>query len=142
MNVCAKVLIISCVFGLSPTVRHHFKSLETGRAVQMIEDGLSQRRVVRYLGVSPSVINRLWALETGNYNRRPGQGKPRATTDNQDRYLRISALRNRQSTARGLRYDLQLSTLVRVSRRPATGPILTIAHRANRRNFAQDHIGW
>ena len=54
----------------------------------MIEDGFSQRRVARTLGVPPSVVNRLWAryLETGNYNRRPGRGRLRATTDRQDRY--------------------------------------------------------
>ena len=117
MNVCAKILILSCVFGLSLTVRHQFNSLETAKDVQMIEDGLSQCRVARSLSVFPSVINRLWAryLETGNYNRRPGQGRPRATTDNQDRYLRISALHNRLSTARGVRYDLQLTTGVHVS---------------------------
>ena len=105
----------------------------------MIEDGFSQRRVARALGVSPSVVNRLCVryLETGNYSRRPGQGRPRATTDRQDRYLWNLALRNRQSTTRGLRNDFQLATGVRVSnqtvrnrlhgdslhaRRPATGP--------------------
>ena len=125
----------------------------------MIEDGFSQCLVARALGVSPSVVNSLWAryLETGNYNRRPGQGRPRATTDRQNHYLRNLALRNRQSTARCLRNDLQLATGVDVSnqtvrnrlhgdslhaRRPATGPILTVAHRTDRRIFAQNHIGW
>ena len=78
----------------------------------MIKDGFSQRRVARALDVSPSVENRFWAryLETGNYNRRPGQGRPRATTDRQDGYLRNLALRIRQSTARGLHNGFQLAS--------------------------------
>ena len=76
MNVFGMMLILFCINGLSFTVIRHFNSEETARAVQMIEDGLSQRRVAQYLGVSSSVVNRLWNryLETGNYNRRPGQG--------------------------------------------------------------------
>ena len=154
MNVCVKVLILSCIYGLSVTVRHHLNSEETVRTVQMIEDVFSQRRVARNLGVSPRLWDRY--LETGNYSRRPGQGTPRATTDRQDRYLRNLAERNRHLTARGLRNDLQLATGVCVSnqtvrnrlhgdslhdRRPATGPILTIAHRTDRRIFAKNHIG-
>ena len=154
MNVSGMMLILFCINGLSFTVRRHFNSEETARVVQMIEDGLSQCRLARYLGVSPSVVNRLWNhyLETGNYNRRPGQGRPRATTGVQERYLRTLALRNRQS--RALRNDFQLATGVRLSnqtvrnrlhndtlqaRRPATGPVLTVAHQLN---FAQNQVGW
>ena len=42
MNVCAKILILSCIYGVLVTVRHHLYSEETVRAVQMIEDGFSQ----------------------------------------------------------------------------------------------------
>ena len=52
MNVCAKTLINSCIYGLSATVRHNLNSEETVRAVQMIEDGFSQRRVARTLCMS------------------------------------------------------------------------------------------
>ena len=159
MNVFGMMLILFCINGLSFTVRYHFNSEETARGVQMIEDGLSQRHVAWYLGVSPSVVNRLWNryLETRNYNRRLGQGRQRATTGVQECYLRTLALRNRQSTARALRNDFQLATGVRLSnqtvrnrlhndtlqaRQPATGPVLTVAHQRNRLNFAQNHVGW
>ena len=71
--------------------------------------------------------------------------------------MRVLALLNRHSTARGLRNDFQLAAVVRVSnqtarnrlhgdalqaRRPATGPILQEGERRDRRIFAQDHIGW
>ena len=110
-------------------------------------------------GLSPSVVNRLWNryLETGNYTRRPGQGRPRATTGVQEHYLPTLALRNHQSTARALRNDFQLATGVHLSnqtirnrlhndtlqaRRPTTGRVLTVAHLRNRLNFAQNHVGW
>ena len=108
------------------------------------------------IGVSPSGVNRLCPryLETGHYSRWPVEGRPRATTYHQDRYLRNLALRNHLSMARGLINYLQLTTEVRVSnqtvrkrlhddvlhaRRPATVPILTVALRTYRQNFAQNH---
>lgn len=159
MNIFGFVFVLWCVYGLSVTVRHHLSHLDTVRAVQMVEDGLSQRRVARILGVSPSVVNRLWNryVDTGSHQRRPGQGRPRATTAVQDRYLRTLSLRNRLSTARSLRNDFQMATGVRLcnqtvrnrlhsdslrARRPATGPILTPDHRRRRLDFANEHARW
>ena len=59
MEVSEIILILSCVYGLMLTVRHQLTTSETARAVQIIEDGLSQHQVARR--VSPSVVNRLWA---------------------------------------------------------------------------------
>lgn len=159
MKIFRLIFTVLCICVLSVTVRRHLDSFETARAVQMIEDGVSQRQVADVLGVSPSVVNRLWAryLETGTYTRRPGQGRPRATTERQDRYLRTLGLRHRQATARTLRNDFQQGTGVRLSdqtvrnrlhvdnlrsRRPATGPILTVDHRRHRLEYAHDHGNW
>jgi hypothetical protein len=60
------------------------------------------------------------------------QGRHRITTPGQDRYLGILALRNRQCTANGIDIDF----------RQATGPILTVAYRRARLEFAQEHITW
>ena len=86
MNVCVKILILSCIYGLSITVRHHLNSEETVRAVQMVEDGFSHL----WCPPPPSVVDRLWAryLKTGNYSIRPAQGRSRATSDHQNRHLR------------------------------------------------------
>ena len=140
-------------------VRRYLREPEVARAVQMLEDGQTQRRVAAIVGVSPSVIARLWNRyqTTGGYGRRPGQGRRRCTTPRQDRYLRNMAVRNRQETARGLQIDFREATGVRVSdqtirnrlhednmrsRRPARCPELTPQHRRARVEFARDHQNW
>ena len=128
-------------------------------AVQMLLDGHSQREVARTAGVSQSVVARMWRRyqETGQFTRRPGQGRLRCTTDADDRYIRLLALRNRRGTATGFQAEFQLATGQRIStqtirnrlhndtlnaRRPATGPILTRAHRIQRLEFAENHLNW
>ena len=92
------VLIYTC-----DCVRRHLDPPNAARAVQMIQDGHSHRNVARTLDVSQSVVARLWACyqEMGQYTRRPGQGRSRCTTDADDRYIRLMALRNRRGSAQG-----------------------------------------
>ncbi|GBM79921.1 hypothetical protein AVEN_173902-1 [Araneus ventricosus] len=66
----------------------------------------------------PSVMCNLWKQfqDTGSIERKPGQGRPRATTATEDRYLSIIARRNRGATASQLSRDLYVATGTRVSR--------------------------
>ena len=156
------ILVICCVLThlqLSVAVRHFLSEPEVARAVQLLEDGATQRAVAERFGVSRSVIARLWIRfrDTGLYSRRPGQGRPRVTSEREDRYVRRLARTSRQSTARHLQMTFhehagrRLSTqTVRNrlhegrlrSRQPATGPILSVQHRVARLDFAREHQNW
>ena len=117
------------------------------------------RLVARSLGVSPSVVSRSWRRfrETGQYTRRVKQGRGRATTLRQDRYLVLTARKLRSVTARSLQNELRCATGVEISdqtvrnrlhrshlrsRRPFVGVILTPRHRAARLDFAREHRDW
>lgn len=140
-------------------VRRFLSDNDVTRAVTLIETGVSQRQVGQRLGVSQSVISRLWNRyqELHSVHRRPGQGRRRSTSDVDDRYLRLSALRHRFSTARELQNELSRATGTRISdqtvrnrlresglrsRRPVQVPRLTLRHKRNRMQFARAHRRW
>lgn len=129
------------------------------RAVTMIEEGHTYRSVSQALGVSVSVVHRNVQRyrETGSYVRRRGQGRHRATTDQDDRFIRVQTLRNRRQTAVQTQNLLREIRDVRVSERtvrrrikelglnsrvPAKAPKLEVGHRRARLRFARDHQNW
>ncbi|GBM10042.1 hypothetical protein AVEN_24023-1 [Araneus ventricosus] len=67
------------------------------RIVERLEAGQSQVQICREFNLTPSVVCNLWKQfkDTGYIERKPRQGRPRATTPTEDRYLSIIARRNR-----------------------------------------------
>ncbi|GBM69164.1 hypothetical protein AVEN_91748-1 [Araneus ventricosus] len=71
------------------------------RIVGRLEADQSQVQICREFNLTPSVVCNLWKQfqDTGSIERKPGQGRPRAITATEDRYLSIIARRNRSATA-------------------------------------------
>ncbi|GFX19419.1 transposable element Tcb2 transposase [Trichonephila clavipes] len=69
-------------------------------------------RCIEY-GHASRIRNRF--LETGSVGRRPGQGRRRATTPNEDRYLVLTARRHRNMNATLLQQHLRSATGTTVS---------------------------
>ena len=132
---------------------------ERQRAVGMLENGAKQRVVAQRFNVSQSVISRLWARyrQTQNVDDRPRSGRPRATTQAQDRLIRTFTLRNRTVTARQIASHLQDTAGVRVTgqtirnrlharglkaRRPYVTPMLTARHIRDRRQWCEQRRHW
>ncbi|GFY11255.1 transposable element Tcb2 transposase [Trichonephila clavipes] len=63
------------------------------------------------------VVGRIWNrfLETESAGRRPGQGRRRATTSNEDRYLVLTARRHQKMNATLLQHHLRSATGTTVS---------------------------
>ncbi|GFU76094.1 transposable element Tcb2 transposase [Trichonephila clavipes] len=85
--------------------------------VGRLKGGQTQAEVAQAIGVSQSLISRIWNrfLETGSASRRPGQGRRRATTPNEDRYLELTARRHRNMNATLLQQHLRSATGTTVS---------------------------
>ncbi|GFV57691.1 transposable element Tcb2 transposase [Trichonephila clavipes] len=130
--------------------RSHSTDSEAWRVVGRLEEGQTQAETVKVFGVSQSVISRVWNhfLETGSAGRRPGQGRRRATTPNEDRYLVLRARRHQNMNATLLQQHLRSATGTTVStqtvrnrldgiglyaRRSMVCVRLTSRHRRNRR---------
>ena len=121
--------------------------------------GNTQRNVSVRLGVSQSVIGRLWQWfqATNSVRNRPRSGRPRSTTNREDRYITNMALCQRTTTARRLRDNLRTVTGTRVSdqtirnrlrannlrcHRQAFRPPLLPHHRTARRHWCMLHLRW
>ncbi|GFV22295.1 HTH_Tnp_Tc3_2 domain-containing protein [Trichonephila clavipes] len=85
-----------------------------------LECGCTQLEVSEELGITKSVISRLWQRfqDDGNVSRFYSTGRPRVTTPNEDRYIYLvfTAKRNRRSTASDLSRQFSSSTGTTISR--------------------------
>lgn len=139
--------------------RTHLSINQMWRSIGRIEGGHSIRQVARWLKVSPSVISRLWKRFkiTGDVVEASKSGRPRKTTTNQDRFMKILVRRNRKMTARSVVTELQTATGVKIStqtvrnrlhtvglyaRRPIRCVPLTLTHRMARKKWCLEHANW
>ncbi|UYV84223.1 hypothetical protein LAZ67_X001577 [Cordylochernes scorpioides] len=92
-------------------IRAHYKHMsefETGRAIGLKEAGWSNRLIARHLCGSDAAIRRCWQkwVNNGSMQRQDGSGRPRATTEREDRAIVRMAVAAPEST---------LSTIQRVT---------------------------
>ena len=75
--------------------------VQRGQTIALLMQGQRQQQVTRHFGVHVSTIERLVLRlrETGRVADRPRSGRPRVTSQCQDRAIRLAHLRNRQLTA-------------------------------------------
>ncbi|GFY34209.1 transposable element Tcb2 transposase [Trichonephila clavipes] len=95
----------------------HKLGTKAWRVVGRLEGGQTQAEIAKVIGVSQSVISRIWNrfLETGSAGRRPGQGRRLGTTPNEDRYLVLTARRHRNMNATLLQQHLRSANGTTVS---------------------------
>ncbi|GFW99702.1 transposable element Tcb1 transposase [Trichonephila clavipes] len=81
--------------------RHYIDDFMRGRIIGKIEEGRKITDVAREFDIAHSVVSRLWKSfkTTGMCSRRHGGGRVRSTTPAEDRYIVLSAKRNRRTTA-------------------------------------------
>ena len=145
---------------LNMASRHHLDISVKWREIGRMEAGQRQAEVSRVaMNIPRSVVSRLWRQfqTTQDVSRRPVQGRPRVTTEQDDRYLSLTARRHRTITARQLSLDLSAgrgrnvsrSTVSRrlhlrglYARRPVVCVPLTVAHKRHHLAWRQQHRHW
>ncbi|GFW94694.1 HTH_Tnp_Tc3_2 domain-containing protein [Trichonephila clavipes] len=95
--------------------RKHLDDFLRGGIIGRLECGRTQLEVTEELGIAQSVISRLWQ-RFQDVSRCYSTSRPQGTTPNEDRYLAVTANRNRRSTASDLSRQLSSATGTTVSR--------------------------
>ncbi|GFX75486.1 transposable element Tcb2 transposase [Trichonephila clavipes] len=138
--------------------RHHINDFMRGRIIGKIE-GRKITDVAREFDVAHSVVSRLWKSfkTTGMCSRRHGGGRVRSTTPAEDRYIVLSAKRNRRTTAQQVANQFLAASGKQISRktvarrlrggglyarRPVVCVPLTRQHRTARLQWCREHHNW
>ncbi|KFM62895.1 hypothetical protein X975_04579, partial [Stegodyphus mimosarum] len=92
--------------------KYHLEESVKWRIISRLEAGQSIMETATCLNISRQTVSKLWKQfqNNGSVVRRPGQGQKRMTTASEDRYLALTARRNRKATARQLSSELAAAT--------------------------------
>lgn len=131
-----------------------------GKIAMGVDLGLSREKIANQLDRSYPTIQR-WAdryESTGKMDRKFGSGRPRMTTESDDRFLLLQCKRNRKKTAIELSGTIKneddtqkvsawtvrrrLSEAGFPARKPRKKPLLTRKHRRDRLEWAKLHRDW
>ncbi|GFX21132.1 transposable element Tcb1 transposase [Trichonephila clavipes] len=139
--------------------RHHIDDFMRGRIIGKIEEGRKITDVARAFDIAHTVVSRLWKSfkTTGMCSRRHGGGRVRSTMPAEDRYIVLSAKRNRRTTAQQVANQFLAASGKQISRktvarrlrggglyarRPVVCVPLTRQHRTARLQRCCEHHNW
>ncbi|GFW25621.1 HTH_Tnp_Tc3_2 domain-containing protein [Trichonephila clavipes] len=107
--------------------RHHIDDFMRGRIIGKIEEGRKITDVAREFDIAHSVVSWLWKSfkTTGMCSRWHGRGRVRSTMPAEDRYIVLSAKRNRRTTAQQVTNQFLAASGKQISRK-------TVARRLRR----------
>ncbi|GFU66130.1 transposable element Tc1 transposase [Trichonephila clavipes] len=139
--------------------RHHIDDFMRVRIIGKIEEGRKITDVAREFDIAHSVDSRLWKSfkTSGMCSRRHGGGRVRSTTPAEDRYIVLSAKRNRHTTAQQVANQFLAASGKQISRktvarrlrvgglyarRPVVCVPLTRQHHTARLQWCREHSKW
>ncbi|GFX38491.1 HTH_Tnp_Tc3_2 domain-containing protein [Trichonephila clavipes] len=99
--------------------RHHIDDFMRGQIIGKIEEERKITDVAREFDIAHNVVSRLWKSfkTTGMCSRRHGGGRGRSTTPAEDRYIVLSAKRNRRTTAQQVANQFLAASGKQISRK-------------------------
>ncbi|GFV41148.1 transposable element Tcb1 transposase [Trichonephila clavipes] len=138
--------------------RHHIDDFMCDRIIGKIE-GRKITDFAREFDIAHRVVSRLWKSfkTTGMYSRRHGGGRVRSTTPAEDRYIVLSAKRNRRTTAQQVANQFLAASGKQISRKTvarrlrggglyARRPVVCVPlirqHRTARFQWCREHHNW
>ncbi|XP_072380559.1 uncharacterized protein [Diabrotica undecimpunctata] len=139
--------------------RQVISEFNRARIVTLIEEGHRQVDVAVRVGVNQSDVSLIVKKcgETNSVSDRPKSGKPRITTNAQERFLTLTARRNPSMTAPAIRRQLQQAHNIVIcdqtirnrlhsanlfTRRPLFVPKLALEQKRTRLEWANEHLQW
>ncbi|GFU90627.1 transposable element Tcb2 transposase [Trichonephila clavipes] len=139
--------------------QHHIDDFMRGRIIGKIEEGRKITDVAREFDIAHSVVSRLWKSfkTTGMCSRRHGGGRVRSTTPAEDRYIVLSAKRNRRTTGQQVANQFLAASGKQISRKTVARRLrggglyarssvvcvpLTRQHRTARLQWCREHHNW